>query len=250
MHRATLYIILFWSILHVMASPSTAEEPQNKPLSIITIDLSSSLERANTPFGAQGLIAERIERGASTCGLDANVIFAPSWNRAYTIAVDGRVDAIVPAHKTTEREEIFDFAKFPLRETQMNIFTDEHMHSTQISGRKDLDGKRVGILLGAMLEARFDAYVRSGGPVKSEQNSYASLVENLSRHKLDYIAGSTPVIEQEIKNQGLSKIKAVTPRLGVENVYLALSKNRKNYKDLTRAKINCLMNYNFLGKAK
>lgn len=247
MHTAIRYLLFIGLSLHLTAAVSSAEETNEQPLSIITIDLSSSLERSDTTFGAKGLIAQRIQNGTKACGIEAKIIFAPSWNRAYAMAMAGRVDAIVPTHKTAEREEIFDFADFPLRETQMNIFTDKHLHPTQISGLEELDNKRVGILLGAMLEAKFDAYVRSGGPVKSEQNSYASLVENLSRHKLDYIAGSTPVIEQEIRNQGLAaEIEVVTPRLGVENVYLALSKNRKHYKDLTDKKINCLMRYNFL----
>ncbi|NVJ97081.1 MAG: transporter substrate-binding domain-containing protein [Alphaproteobacteria bacterium] len=174
-----------------------------------------------------GTAVEALRRLAEKCGVGTEIIITPSWNRAYMMAQIGIVDGVIPTNYAEDRLEFFDFPSKPLVDMSPTLIVRKDSSVTTFSSLEMLAGKRVGVRTNALLEDKFDTYVRSDKATLVERSDSKSLVDELLSGRVDFIADSPAMIIYHMTESNIpQRIRVLQPPLGHSGQFLALSKKR------------------------
>lgn len=219
MYRLVLFFLLLG--LGGITLPSHAET-----LRVSTIVMPPFIEL--TPGDApHGQAVDAVTRLAAACGLEAQVIIMPSWNRAFTSAQTGVTDAVIPANYSVERAQHFDFPATPLLTVEPRLFVRKDSPFTAFTGFAMLDGRGISVRKNAILEAGFDAYVRAGTVALFERGESRAMMDDLLSGRVDFVASPPTMFEAALKAHGLmDRVRSLEPALGKSVQYIALSKKR------------------------
>lgn len=174
-----------------------------------------------------GQAVEAVTKLAQHCGLEAQVIIMPSWSRAFTSAQSGITDALIPANYSKERAKHFDFPATPLLTVEPRLFVRKDSPFTTFAGLPMLDGFGVAVRKNAILEARFDTYIRADTVTLVERGESRAMMDDLLSGRVDFVASPPTMFEAALKAHGLmDRVRSLEPALGKSVQYLALSKKR------------------------
>lgn len=223
--RVTALMIIA-GLLFALASPVLrADDAPILRVSGIVVPPLITRNKEDGSLGGSAITALRQEE--KRCGITVEVIISPSWNRAFMMAQVGIVDGVIPTNFAKNRLAHFDFPPSPLVDMRPGLIVLADSPITTFTGLAMLEGKRIGVRTAALLEDRFDAYVRSGAATRVERPDTKALVDALLRDELDFIADSFAMVEYYFENNPTAqKVRRLDPPLGVSGQYLALSKKR------------------------
>ncbi len=191
-----------------------------------------------------GTAIKALERLSTQCGIPVDLIVTPSWNRAYMMAQIGIVDGLVPTNFSKERTKFFDFPKAPLVKMSPTLIVRRDNPAQAFQGLEMLRGKRVGVRTNALLEEKFDAFVRSGAAVLVERSDSKSLIEELLSGRVDFIADAPAMIVYHMSASRIpEQIRFLQPPLGQSSQFLALSHKRAPHLAAGTAVSACLLGH-------
>jgi len=190
----------------------------------------------------KGEAVEAARAVAAKCQTSLKFVISPAWSRAYRMAVDGTTDGLLPTIASPERRKSLAFPVQPLIQMEMALISKKNDVELQYTGLAMLDRKRVGKLAGGLVTDDFEAYIRSNEVVVFQRHSYLSLLENLIRDRLDFIAGGQKVFQYYADEYGFEdKLQTLKPALGEIPQYFALSKKGITEHPDSSAMYGCLI---------
>lgn len=224
----------------ICASAGASDKPTIRISSIVVPPL---VVRADPKADVTGSAVEAARALAHACGANTDFIITPSWNRAYMMAQIGIVDGVIPTNFSEDRLAFFDFPKEPLVDMSPTLIVRKESPVMAFTSLDILKGKRVGVRTNALLEDKFDAYVRSDQAILVERSDSRSLVDELLSGRVDFIADSPAMIIYHITESNVPKrIRVLDPPLGHSGQFLALSKKRSAAVADGTALSKCLLN--------
>lgn len=236
-------ISVFWPISAVQSY--TTEKPNLVAPQELTVALilSPPLIMLNSVSGDyDGIMVQATRRLAEKCGIRARFIEAPSWSRAYRMAIMGNADAIIPVSKSQERLAVFHYPTTPQYVLKISAFAAAKNGEKAYTGLQMFVGKRVGKLDNALVEKSFDEFVKTKRVQLSERPTVRSLFEGLLRGRLDYVVGDTLSGTFYAEQLGAkNEIIALEPPIGTSPEYLAFSHKSSLMKDTESALAKCLL---------
>ncbi len=174
----------------------------------------------------QGLAPDVVRQVFGALGHEVRMEAVGNWKRCLLEVKEGRLDIVVAAYRTIEREQRLAFAAEPLVADPIVLFVrrDRQFPFTQWS---DLEGKTVGLLLGDSFGERFDRFAEAHLKVErvssSEQN-----VRKLVLGRIDFM----PVGLRTWGLQGqrldyASEIARLPQALVTEHYYIAVRRGSR-----------------------
>lgn len=133
----------------------------------------------------KGLAPEVVGELFRELGHELRMAAIGNWKRCLLEAREGRIDVVVAAYRTSERERQLAFSTQHLVEDPIVLFV-RRDHEFAFSQWSDLEGKTVGLLLGDSFGERFDQFAQTRLKVervsRSEQN-----VRKLALGRIDFM---------------------------------------------------------------
>ena len=198
--------------------------------------------RGKEPGDFDGVMVRTTLALAKKCAVRAQFIEAPSWSRAYKMAVDGVVDALIPTSKSLERQALFYYPASPQYVLEISVFSAAARNEPIYSGLDMLAGKRIGKLDNALIEETFDTFAKAGHLQLSERATVRRLFQGLLRGRFDYVIGDTLSGNYYAEQLGAGdKIIALEPPIGRSSEYLAFSRKSHLMKAPLTARAKCLL---------
>lgn len=238
-----LCLCVFLPVVAAQAdAPTQANISAPQELKVALIISPPLIVRESSSGQYGGFMVRATRSLAKKCGIRARFVEAPSWSRAYRMAVEGRADAIIPLSKSQERLATFLYPATPQYVLEMSAFTAATNSETDYKGLSMFTGKRVGKLDNALVEKSFDEFAKSGQIKLSERSTVRGLFESLLRGRLDYVVGDTLsgiFYAEQLGAQ--NKIRVLKPPLGSSREYLAFSRKSKLMQDTESALAKCLL---------
>lgn len=177
-----------------------------------------------------GTAVAALQALAARCNVRLELIVTPSWNRAYMMAQIGIVDGVIPTNYAEDRLAFFDFPPSPLVDMSPTLIVRTDSPIQFFEGLEMLRGKRVAVRTNALLEERFDAFMRGGGAVLVERSDSQSLVDELLSGRVDFIADAPAMIIYHMSARKIpERIRFLKPPLGHSGQFLALSRKRASH---------------------
>ncbi|SDD86514.1 substrate-binding periplasmic protein [Kordiimonas lacus] len=211
-------------ICTVTGTGSAADVPT---LRVSTIVVPPLVMQDSGSKNIHGEAIDALQLLVETCGAEADLVVTPSWNRAYMMAQIGIVDAVIPTNFAEDRLSYFDFPTEPLVDMSPSLIVRVDSPFLRFSGLHILKGKKVAVRTNALLEQKFDAYIRSDQATLVERSDSISLVDELLSGRVDFIADSpTMIIYHMTESKIPERIRVLDPPLGRSGQFLALSKKR------------------------
>lgn len=176
------------------------------------------------------------------CAIKAQVIYAPSWTRAFQMAASGKADALMPANWSTEREKLFHFPKTAYSSMAVLAFTARDNPALKYTGFDLFQGQIVGKLTGALLTSELDAFLINENISVVERPTLSGLFEALVNKEIHFAIDQT-VLDARMK-EALSvddTVRALHPPIAVAPLYTAISRKGRFARSPDKAKFNCLM---------
>lgn len=211
------------------AHPRSGDADNTGVLVIATLDWPPYVERY-LPHG--GYAVQVIRAALASAGLAARFEFMP-WSRAVAQMQAGRVSAIAPEYRTTEREADCDFsAPFPggplvLLATEGN--------ARRWGDLRDLAGLRIGVVRGYVHTDAFDAatFLR-----KEPANDELANLRKLMAGRIDAMAADRNTVQfllrRELSGHSVN-VAEFQPPLGERDLHVCFSRARPDHADLRAA---------------
>ena len=219
-----------------------AGELEDDSISVAVIHVPPYIDIGYRNKPITGLAVDVTTRLVTQCGLKVRFVPMASWNRAILLAKDGKIDGVIPAHKTEERQAVFDYVSEPVFTAEMVLFARRAGGPSTFQGLTSLYGKRVGVISEALVEKEFNSYIRSNQVTLVEYRSLPVLLAGLVKNRLDFVAGNRVIGRFSAQEQGiLDRIIDLEPALGYIPVYLALSKRRQVSAETEKKIQSCLL---------
>lgn len=176
------------------------------------------------------------------CGVRANIIVAPSWSRAYNMALTGLVDGLMPANKSAERQQHFYFPQSSFTSMAVVVFTNKDNSETKFTGFDMFNGKKFGKLSGSLLTPAFDAFIQKENIEVLERTTLTGLFEMLVQKEVDYAADQALMDANTLKDLEVDdNVRALKPALETAPLYIAISKKGAFAQDPTNTKFKCML---------
>ncbi len=175
--------------------------------------------------GVTGSVAEAARAMARKCRASINFVVTPAWSRAFRLAVDGTVDAVVPTIESAERSKFLFFPKHPVIKSEMGLIAMKSDGHKGFTGFAMLDNKRIGRIAGGLIAPEFDTYLHENEITVSRQHSYFSLFKSLVARRVDFVVGNQASYLHFANELGITdEIQLLTPVIHSVPQYLALSR--------------------------
>jgi len=219
-----------------------AVSSEDDVLTVVVIHIPPFVDLKSDPTKPAGLAIDATTKMAMACGLRVQFIQAPAWSRVLAMAKSGTVDALTPTLVTDERLEFLDFSADPITRLDIALFASTNSTPVTTESLSILDGKRIGRLIGIATEKRIDAYIKGGKATLVKHMTYRSLLDNLTRGRVDFVVGPRLMVEHAITDLGAeSEVMRLTPDLGQVIGHLAFPKNRKTSGNKERKIRECIL---------
>jgi len=226
--RYLVTLAFCWLALSVGAACSESDEPATIRISTIVVP---PMVVQNPQTGElSGTAVEALHELSDRCAVRLELIVTPSWNRAYMMAQIGIVDGVIPTNFAEDRLAFFDFPPSPLVDMSPTLIVRSDSPIQAFEGLAMLRGKRVAVRTNALLEERFDTFMRSGAAILVERSDSQSLVDELLSGRVDFIADAPAMIIYHMSARKIpERIRFLKPPLGHSGQFLALSRKRAGH---------------------
>ncbi len=184
----------------------------------------------NTPEGANGLCVEIIQAVAET--LDIEVKFDGPYQPTTCLDLmkEGRVDALIPLTKTSEREKYMTYYDNNLIDDTISFIVRNDSDISWTGNLHSIEKHTIGVVKVFSYGETFDA-ASFLDLDNSEKNTDVSLLNKLLDGKLDVIIASSLVLKDIATKAGnIDKIKLLSPNVSTDPLYMAFSKAKNNDK--------------------
>lgn len=154
-------------------------------------------------------------------GLPIEVRYVGPWSRVQEEARAGRIDLIAGAFFTLPRTEYMDYVYPPFRETRSVVLVRERK-PFKYQHREDLIGRSGLTVVNNSFGEEFDRFMRE----RLKMDRVASLEQALRMMELgraDYLLYEDSPAQAYIGSLGIQGLKALTPPIAQERLYLTLS---------------------------
>jgi len=169
------------------------------------------LPPGSSPTCLGGLAVDIVVASLHAAGY-AVELYVAQWPRVMALLDEGRVDAIFPAVKTTEREARYGFSEefaYPPNEFVAYGSVDRPL---AWKGLESLDGLRVGIMRGFSFGPRWEAYAAKGRVIVVSYETLDQGFELLERGRLDAVLGYRLTYDYHLRASGaLARFGAAPP---------------------------------------
>lgn len=171
-----------------------------------------------------GVIPDIIEEAVKRTGKKVEFKIS-NWPRAFKQVQLGKIDGIIPAMKTPDREKFLYYPSKELVKFEQVFFKAKGKSIKFDKSMESLKSYKIGRVRNARVSPAFDK-AREGGLLKvEERNDIAQLLKGADRGRLDIVAIDRIVGLWNAKKLGLlQKVEPVNPSLGAIPVYLAFAK--------------------------
>lgn len=235
-------LILAMCQIYQSASATQVAEGTEPDLTVATIAGPPLPTVRGSNRASEGIGINEAKAAFSHCGLTAKFLISPSWNRAFSMAAEGHVDALIPTNKKQERLALFHFPEKPFKKMTVVLFTNSSNPASEYSGLAMLKDARFGKLAGSSLEPDLDRFIADGYVRLFERTTVISLYEGIMRGRIDYVAEVLEHSGPFLKALKAEKhIKALSPPIGVTPLYIAISKKGSFASNPASPKFQCIM---------
>ena len=172
---------------------------------------------------AKGILVIKITQALERIGIKP-VFEINNWSRSFRRVKTGEIDAIIPALKSPDREELLVFPDLPI--AIFNMMMAKNVRDTrQMADLNDLSSKSVGRIRGARVTPAFDNAISEQKFQLEERETFGQLALGVAHQRLDYAVGPELMLMWGAGENGiLGRLDFLEPSLGQGVVYLALSK--------------------------
>ena len=153
------------------------------------------------------------------------------WSNCFDKLENGEIDVIGDISYTDERAQKMLFSDEPMGEDKYILYADLSNMDVGTADFKSLDGKRVGVLLGAEPEIMLTEWENKNDIHTEHVNVYNNddVEEKLANHEIECFVSLEESIWSE---QGISSVTTI----GKSGIYFAINKERNDIKtELDRA---------------
>lgn len=153
------------------------------------------------------------------------------WSNCFDKLENGEIDVIGDISYTDERAQKMLFSDEPMGEEKYILYADLSNMDVGTADFKSLDGKRVGVLLGAEPEIMLTEWENKNDIHTEHVNVYNNddVEEKLANHEIECFVSLEESIWSE---QGISSVTTI----GKSGIYFAINKERNDIKtELDRA---------------
>jgi len=148
-----------------------------------------------------------------------------NWARAFKSATSGKIDALIPAIKSPDREEHLAYTETPLAHLQMALLHQKGSSATFDGSMESLKGSLIGRIRNARVSKSFDEAAKTGLFNIEERNSFGLLALAVAHGRIDFMAGDELMgLWGAAENGVLDRLEISHPHLGSVPVYLAISR--------------------------
>lgn len=237
----TVFVFLFCSLcLNGSAMAAAADHKGALRVSTLLLPPLATLDQDTGIIG--GTMITKARKLAKQCSLELEVVLAPNWIRAYTMAKVGLTDAVLPTTRNDERKSHFDFPSEPLLMMSFSLIVRKDSPHKSYTGLEMLDGKRIGKHAGTMYEGRFDKYIRSDKVTLAEHGNMRFIIDELLTGRLDFAVDTPEMMLFQTRGTRVpDNIRVLEPAVGSDEQFLALSKHRANHLTGGTTASNCLL---------
>lgn len=196
-------------------------------------ELSAHKDRVGLKIGdtIKGVCPEILELVFGELGIKVDSRYAGNWKRCQKTVEEGKVDIIMGAYKTEEREDIYAYPGTPVSTDPVTIFVWKS-REFKFDQWDDLKGKRVGIARGTSAGQSFDNWLKKNASVDvapRRVNNY----KKMEIGRIDCCVGGKYAELIEINSYGFKgKVVPLKNSVKAENIYVAISKKSEFVKYL------------------
>lgn len=171
----------------------------------------------------KGILVVKITQALERIGITP-VFEINNWSRSFRRVKAGEIDAIIPALKSPDREELLVYPQTPL--AIFNMMIAKHVADYRKSSNLNtFTGKTVGRIHGASVTPAFDNASTEQKFKLEERASFGQLALGVAHQRLNYAAGPELMLMWGASENGiLGELDFLQPPLGQGVVYLAISK--------------------------
>lgn len=146
------------------------------------------------------------------------------WKRVLQQVEQGQVALASPLFRTPEREQFAQYTG-PVHYSALGLFAPANS-TLRFTGLADLDGKRLGINRGFVLQDEFDRAVREGRLQIEEVNAVEQNIRKLQAGRIDLFAANVISTQYALRNSGATASLRLLPRLLQEHrpAFLVISR--------------------------
>lgn len=164
-----------------------------------------------------------------------------SWSRMISSAQLGRVDAIMPLFKTTEREDFLFFADNQIAEESNQFFVRSESPITEFTGYAALQSMSIGIIRNYSYSSEFD---ENTDLRKFEYYTDEILIKAIYNKRIDVAIGNQQVITYKARLIGfnVNELRFLMPFVTKAPLYIGFSK-KKDHKVLSEKFSRKLMEF-------
>lgn len=164
---------------------------------------------------------ELVQKILNDLGIKVKISYSGSWENVLSKAEAGKIDLVVAAYKTKEREKHFVYSdSYTIDPVAVFVPADKTFKFTTLS---DL-AKKSGVgMIGDSYGQKFDAYSVSHLKLRRVQ-TVSQGFDLIANHKADYFLNSLYAGKLEIKKNQISKITHLPKHLSEQKFYIMISK--------------------------
>lgn len=170
-----------------------------------------------------GILIEIIEQVTRSMNISVRYDSYP-WKRLLAYGEEGKVDAIMPLFKTTEREQYLFFPVKELIEEDNSFFT-AGSNPIEYSGKlSDVVNRKIGVIDGYSYGEKFD---HTNFTAKTITKDNEQLIKLVQYGRVELGIGNSRVITYNAQQMGVTdKIRFLTPPVTVSPLFIGFSKKR------------------------
>jgi len=171
-----------------------------------------------------GILVELIQQTLRPLGIEPQFRIT-NWARAFKSATAGKIDALIPAIKSPDREKALIYPAEPLTVLQMGLMRQKGSSAVYDGELESLKGRRIGRIRNARVAPAFDKAAANGLFHLEERSSFGLLALAVVHGRVDFLAGDELMgLWGAAENGVLNRIEVAHPHFGDNPVYLAISK--------------------------
>ncbi len=174
----------------------------------------------------RGLAPEVVRRLFGALGHEVRTEPVGNWKRCLLEVKEGRIDIVVAAYRTIEREQRLAFSAEPLVADPIVLFV-RRDRQFPFAKWSDLEGKTVGLMLGDSFGERFDRFAEAHLRVERVSSSLQN-VRKLVLGRIDFMpVGLRTWSLQEQRLGDANEIARLPQALVTEHYYIAVRRGSR-----------------------
>ena len=179
-------------------------------------DLQRSSLQGIAPSVAKHLFAQ--------LGYRLKIDISGNWERCLQEVKAGNIDLVIAAYKTNTRRDFLDYSSEYMVVDPLSIFVNQQ-DKADYQSTADLQGKRVGLLLGDSFGDQFDLFLKNSASREFVSKGKQNLTK-LAHQRIDFMPLGIISGQLQIEKFGFQDQIKLTPlTIGTEHFYLALGKH-------------------------